>query len=173
MLPDETFFECSQHFKFASDKDVEHFRVINQYLLIISGCLYYFAATINPILYNVMSVRYREAFKETLCGEKSKYGYGSSFQRTASERRHDVWKQADFTMLKNIQGIHAPLRLHMEQRAVSRIGHLPFLPRHNALLDALTGNDLNIDFDDVLCNPAESEVMGQPHAMMEKLHGLL
>lgn len=43
-------------------------------------------------------------------------------------------------MLRNIQGLHAPLRLHMEKLAVKNIGHLPCLQRHNALLDALTGN---------------------------------
>lgn len=32
------------------------------------GCFYFFSSTINPILYNVMSARYREAFRETLCG---------------------------------------------------------------------------------------------------------
>ncbi|XP_044261929.1 pyrokinin-1 receptor-like [Tribolium madens] len=31
----------------------------------ISGILYYMSATINPILYNIMSVKFREAFKET------------------------------------------------------------------------------------------------------------
>jgi hypothetical protein len=37
----------------------------------ISGILYYMSATINPILYNIMSVKFREAFKETFsrcCG---------------------------------------------------------------------------------------------------------
>ena len=34
----------------------------------ISGICYYISSTINPILYNVMSARYRQAFKNTLCG---------------------------------------------------------------------------------------------------------
>ncbi|XP_018564203.1 pyrokinin-1 receptor-like [Anoplophora glabripennis] len=37
----------------------------------ISGVLYYLATAINPILYNIMSVKFREAFKETFsrcCG---------------------------------------------------------------------------------------------------------
>nr|CAI5824764.1 unnamed protein product [Callosobruchus analis] len=29
----------------------------------ISGILYYLSATINPILYNIMSIKFREAFK--------------------------------------------------------------------------------------------------------------
>ena len=42
-------------------------------------------------------------------------------------------------MLTKMQGIHAPMRLIMERKAVRNIGHLPCLHRHNALLDALTG----------------------------------
>ncbi|XP_076640709.1 neuropeptides capa receptor [Halictus rubicundus] len=45
----------------------ESFADINGWLYVPSGCLYYFSTTINPILYNVMSARYRDAFKETLC----------------------------------------------------------------------------------------------------------
>lgn len=43
-------------------------------------------------------------------------------------------------ILQKMQGIHAPLRLHMEKQAVKDVGHLPCLYRHNALSDALTGN---------------------------------
>lgn len=45
-------------------------------------------------------------------------------------------------MLRMTQGLHAPIRLQMEKLAIKDIGHLPFLHRHNALLDALTGKDL-------------------------------
>lgn len=38
---------------------------IDQWVYPVTGCLYYFSTTINPILYNVMSVKYRNAFKET------------------------------------------------------------------------------------------------------------
>ncbi|CAD6208821.1 GSCOCG00003628001-RA-CDS [Cotesia congregata] len=40
----------------------------------LSGVLYYVSTTINPILYNIMSNKFREAFKETLaksCGSRS------------------------------------------------------------------------------------------------------
>ncbi|KAI4486169.1 hypothetical protein M0802_012512 [Mischocyttarus mexicanus] len=43
-----------------------YFNDINEWLHPLSGCLYYFSTTVNPILYNVMSVKYRTAFKETL-----------------------------------------------------------------------------------------------------------
>ena len=44
------------------------FRTINEYLYHVSGFLYYFSATVNPILYNLMSLKYRHAFRQTLCG---------------------------------------------------------------------------------------------------------
>ena len=35
------------------------FRTINEALMFISGICYYLSSTINPILYNVMSAKYR------------------------------------------------------------------------------------------------------------------
>ncbi|XP_023325610.1 neuropeptides capa receptor [Eurytemora carolleeae] len=32
------------------------------------GCLYFLSSTLNPLLYNLMSAKYREAFKNTFCG---------------------------------------------------------------------------------------------------------
>merc|ERR1712121_561260 len=77
------------------------------------------------------------------------------------------------TVLRNTQGVHAPLRLLMERKAVSHVSRLPFLPSHNVALDVLTGNDECIGFEDVLGGPEVSEVMGNPHAMVEKRLGLL
>lgn len=37
------------------------------FLCFVPGALYFFSATINPILYNVMSKKYRKAFKWTMC----------------------------------------------------------------------------------------------------------
>jgi len=39
---------------------------INEWLYPLGGCLYYFSTTANPILYNLMSAKYRMAFKRTL-----------------------------------------------------------------------------------------------------------
>lgn len=47
----------------------------------ISGVTYYISATINPILYSIMSKKFREAFKVTLvqcCRKNSLYDYSSS-----------------------------------------------------------------------------------------------
>jgi len=58
--------------KFATD-DV--YAQINEKLFYITGCFYYFSSTVNPILYNVLSVKYRNAFKETLCGRRPENSY--------------------------------------------------------------------------------------------------
>ena len=34
----------------------------------VSGITYYLSSTINPILYNLMSAKYRDAFRNTFCG---------------------------------------------------------------------------------------------------------
>lgn len=76
-------------------------------------------------------------------------------------------------MLRNIQGLHAPLRIGMELKAASKIGHLPFLPSSNAMLDSLTGRDIDIGPDDVFNTPEFREITGQPHAVVERSLGLL
>ncbi|KAG8185710.1 hypothetical protein JTE90_000699 [Oedothorax gibbosus] len=45
----------------------ETLRKVNQDLFSLAGCFYYFNSTINPILYSVMSNRFRVAFREKLC----------------------------------------------------------------------------------------------------------
>ncbi|KAH3691940.1 hypothetical protein DPMN_191354 [Dreissena polymorpha] len=40
---------------------------IQGHLFYLSGILYFFSSTVNPILYNVMSRKFRRAFKRTLC----------------------------------------------------------------------------------------------------------
>ncbi|XP_013772711.1 neuromedin-U receptor 2-like [Limulus polyphemus] len=54
-------------------------RTVNHYLFSLAGCFYYFNSTINPILYSVMSNRFRVAFREKLCtGRPSIYCFCSS-----------------------------------------------------------------------------------------------
>ncbi|XP_051487873.1 proteasome maturation protein [Apus apus] len=81
--------------------------------------------------------------------------------------------KTNFATLRNIQGIHAPLKLQMEFRAVKQVQRLPFLHSSNVALDTLRGNDECIGFEDILNDPSQSEVMGEPHIMMEHKLGLL
>jgi proteasome maturation protein len=47
-------------------------------------------------------------------------------------------------LLRNTQGLHAPLRMAMELKATEKIGRLPFLSSSNAMRDALLARDLDI-----------------------------
>uniref|UniRef100_A0A3Q4IGI2 Proteasome maturation protein n=1 Tax=Neolamprologus brichardi TaxID=32507 RepID=A0A3Q4IGI2_NEOBR len=80
----------------------------------------------------------------------------------------------NFSTLRNIQGLHAPLKLQMEYRAARQvIQRLPFLQSSNLALDTLRNSDESIGFEDILNDPAHSEVMGEPHMMVEYKLGLL
>ncbi|KAM3935990.1 proteasome maturation protein [Leptodactylus fuscus] len=80
--------------------------------------------------------------------------------------------KVNFSTLRNIQGLHAPLKLQMELRAAKQVQRLPFLQSSNIALDTLRGNEC-IGFEDILCDPSESELIGEPHMMMEHKLGLL
>ena len=47
-------------------------------------------------------------------------------------------------MLRNTQGLHAPLRLAMELKSTEKIGRLPFLPSSNLMRDVILGRDDDI-----------------------------
>ncbi|XP_006138982.2 proteasome maturation protein isoform X2 [Pelodiscus sinensis] len=79
----------------------------------------------------------------------------------------------NLSTLRNIQGLHAPLKLQMEFKAAKQIQRLPFLHSSNIALDTLRGNDECIGFEDILNDPSQSEVMGEPHVMVEYKLGLL
>ncbi|KPJ01936.1 Proteasome maturation protein [Papilio xuthus] len=83
----------------------------------------------------------------------------------ASERNYYLNEEKmNMAMLRNIQGLHAPLKL---------IGRLPFLPSSNLQHEVLTGRDLDIGFEDILNIPDMCETAGQPHAVVERTLGLL
>ncbi|XP_042314525.1 proteasome maturation protein isoform X2 [Sceloporus undulatus] len=79
----------------------------------------------------------------------------------------------NFSTLRNIQGLHAPLKLQMEFKAVKQVQRLPFLHSSNLSLDILKGNYDCIGFEDILNDPEQSEVMGDPHLTVEHRLGLL
>nr|CAD7604382.1 unnamed protein product [Timema genevievae] len=66
------FFLCwapfhTQRLMYIYAKDSPYFKEINEWMYYITGILYYVSSTVNPILYNVMSAKYRVAFRKTLC----------------------------------------------------------------------------------------------------------
>ncbi|XP_042271517.1 neuromedin-U receptor 1 [Thunnus maccoyii] len=51
---------------FINDWTDSHMEIF-QYVHIISGVFFYLSSAVNPILYNLMSTRFREMFKEVMC----------------------------------------------------------------------------------------------------------
>ncbi|XP_023338062.1 neuropeptides capa receptor [Eurytemora carolleeae] len=78
------FFLCwapfhAQRLGYVYFKHTRTFGLVNEYLFYISGFFYYFSATVNPVLYNVMSLKYRHAFKATLCGTPNTTGVSRTY----------------------------------------------------------------------------------------------
>ncbi|KAK4886576.1 hypothetical protein RN001_002847 [Aquatica leii] len=71
-------------------------------------------------------------------------------ERNYHKNRHTM----NMVMLRNTQGLHAPLKITMELKAAKQIGRLPFLSSSNVMHDSLTGRDLEIGPEDVF-NTAE------------------
>lgn len=76
--------------------------------------------------------------------------------------------QMNMNMLRNIQGIHAPMRISMELKAFDNVGRLPFMSSSNLGKDILVGRDEFIDFDDILYPSEVHEKMMRPYAVMDR-----
>ncbi|XP_012882717.1 PREDICTED: proteasome maturation protein [Dipodomys ordii] len=106
----------------------------------------------------------------TTCGLGKHIKSSSEFQKKKFQLNQD---KMNFATLRNIQGLYAPLKLQMEFKAVQQVQRLPFLQSSNLSLDILKGNDETIGFEDILNDPSQSELMGEPHLMVEYKLGLL
>ncbi|XP_021912950.1 neuropeptides capa receptor-like isoform X2 [Zootermopsis nevadensis] len=85
-----TFFLCwapfhMQRLFYIYGQQSSNFDKVNEWAYYITGCFYYFSCTVNPVLYNVMSAKYRLAFHKTLCcgpSDSGKNKEASSFKNT-------------------------------------------------------------------------------------------
>ncbi|XP_065361469.1 neuropeptides capa receptor [Calliphora vicina] len=87
-----TFFICwlpfhIQRLWYVHGKTHKYYQEVNEWLFSITGFAYYVTCTINPILYNVMSHRYRVAFKDILCRKRKNVYYNNGFARDQSSFR--------------------------------------------------------------------------------------
>jgi len=90
-----------------------------------------------------------------------------------SEKYYHENEQAnDLLMLRNSQGLHAPLRLNVERKVANHIQRLPGLQSSHLMSDILSGRLDTIEFDDILNDPMNAEIVGQPHVLMERRLGL-
>lgn len=70
----------------------EEFQDTTDLIFFSTGILYYFQSTLNPLLYNIMSDRYRTAFRDILCGRK---GTRRSLMRSSTFRETRLVSQSD------------------------------------------------------------------------------
>ena len=107
-----------------------------------------------------------------LSGTRQSIGYSHSLE--ASDRNYQRNRdRMNMVLLRNTQGLHAPMRIAMELKAAGKIGRLPFLQSSCMMKDVLLGRDEEIGFEDILNTSEFREQMGQPHAVMEKSFGIL
>merc|ERR1711936_543483 len=113
-------------------------------------------------------------------GMADKLGNGLSQVRHPIEAVHPIQtseknfqknrEMAQMAQLQKMQGIHAPIRLQMEKRLVSKAGHLACITtRSNVSADILNGTDGSIGFEDFLGQPENYEGMclSNPHDVIE------
>lgn len=85
-----------------TDADVIAF----SYLTNISGVLYYVSATINPILYSILSLKFRHAFRDTLgrCLGRgsSRRGKGRHMSLYNSTMRSGGYEVTDLTLVSEV-----------------------------------------------------------------------
>lgn len=78
-------------------------RKVYDVLNYISGVSYYFSATINPILYSILSLKFRQAFKDTItrcCGcRQPRSGKFKYLSRLNSTYRSTAFETTDNTLL--------------------------------------------------------------------------
>lgn len=113
---------------------------IDRWLYPLTGCLYYFSATINPILYNLISAKYRDAFKETCCCSSRKHISRSAI----SSMRHSSMVSATGT---RIESQVSPMR-HVESKLLKN-------NLHTAVW--LNSNDGNSERKFIANDPSDNE----------------
>ncbi|KAF7986209.1 hypothetical protein HWV62_38640 [Athelia sp. TMB] len=91
------------------------------------------------------------------------------------QARLEAWEETQdnlkLTMARNVQGLHAPMRVLMERKIVGFNPHHPALPTHNLALDILMGRDELLepaDFIAGLEGPPSMDV----HAEMARARGM-
>ncbi|KNC81652.1 hypothetical protein SARC_06039 [Sphaeroforma arctica JP610] len=77
-------------------------------------------------------------------------------------------KQLRLQMLRDVQGLHAPMRLTTERALISKpLHHMPCITTSNIALETFDNTDEFIDYTDYLNDPRDAPEMGDPHIMME------
>ncbi|XP_014260284.1 proteasome maturation protein [Cimex lectularius] len=91
-----------------------------------------------------------------------------------SEKNYDLkeWKM-QMTILRNTQGLHAPIKLGAELWAAKQVGRLPFMESSGLATATIKSTDDMLDFTDILSLPEQDEHLLMPHVVMEHKLGIL
>ncbi|KAK7029697.1 hypothetical protein VNI00_014395 [Paramarasmius palmivorus] len=89
------------------------------------------------------------------------------------KERLENWEETQdnlkLTMMRNVHGLHAPMRMLMERKMVSMNPHMPALPQSNVHLDILMGRDETIEPADVFGEPIAAPSLNIHSDMERKL----
>nr|BAO01079.1 neuropeptide GPCR A29 [Nilaparvata lugens] len=131
-----TFFLCwapfhLQRLLYIYGQNLKHYLLINEWLFYIAGFSYYVSATINPILYNLMSSRFRRAFRNNICTSLC-WADARSSQR---QRHYNSTQRGSFTFKRrrNVARRNRPRRGSSRQQSVDLVVELeqPELAAHS------------------------------------------
>ena len=104
----------------------EAMTVFQNTLFYVSGILYFVSSTINPILYNIMSLKFRQAFKSTIfspCRRKRKHQHTTyRFSR----------KHGGLGGATNVTLVHGQHLLQFKRLCRSANAGLAVVPRSNS-----------------------------------------
>ncbi|XP_067126509.1 pyrokinin-1 receptor-like [Centruroides vittatus] len=126
--------------------------VIYSVLTYISGITYYVSSTINPILYSIMSLKFRHAFRDTLArcfGRKRNKG-----MRNLNSRYNSTIRSTDFTLVSDCLHTDKDIKT---SRFLARTNTNPVFRIHDCKEDKITNissvNNSNLHMmDDNVCD---------------------
>jgi hypothetical protein len=95
------------------------FSKIMAYLYVISGMTFYFGSAINPILYNVVSNKYRRAFRDLVCCQLP-YKKKANVKQRQQQRKFLIQNRANHQPVKYFVTKTAQQQQQQHQEAVRR-----------------------------------------------------
>lgn len=84
----------------------------------------------------------------------------------------EVQQNLEFTSYKHIYGGHYPVLMKMQENHLREVGRAPHLESSRIALEIFRGDDVDIDFNDVLGDNESGFGQLDPHVAMERKLGI-
>ncbi|PVF94550.1 hypothetical protein CPB86DRAFT_788943 [Serendipita vermifera] len=95
---------------------------------------------------------------------------------SALQNRLEKWEQTQdelkLNLYRNVYGLHAPVRLLMERKAVAQNPHFPAMQQSNVHMDILMGRDTTLDVGDFFGDIEYGTQFVDIHRDMEKARNI-